>query len=120
MEYQTLLHLHLWLAVLFLVSYTIKSLLFLFGSREKFIAFKEKTIVVETLLSVGFLVFGFWLMISHFKNNTYPHWLDPKISLAIIAIPLGILGFKKGNKVLVALSLLFFLVALIIGLLHYH
>ena len=48
------------------------------------------------------------------------HWLDPKIMLALIGIPLGIVGFKKENKKLVGLSLVFFLIALIIGLLHYR
>jgi hypothetical protein len=48
------------------------------------------------------------------------HWLDPKITLALIAIPLGIVGFKKENKIMVILSLAFFLVSLVIGLMHYQ
>lgn len=117
-----IIHLHLIFAVLFLISYTIKSCLFLFGNRETFLIFKKKTLLVETLFSVGFLVFGFWMFIYHIKSGNYAnmHWLDPKITLALIAIPLGIVGFKKENKIMVASSLLFFFVALVIGLMHYQ
>lgn len=117
-----IIHLHLLFAVLFLISYSIKSILFLSGNKEQFLNFKKKTILIETLFSIGFLVFGFWVFIFHIKSGAYAsmHWLDPKITLAILGIPLGIVGFKKENKKLVGLSLAFFLVALIIGLLHYR
>ena len=120
MDYQLLLHLHLWIAVLFLISYFTKSILFLTGKRETFLLYKKKTLLAETLLSVGFLVLGFWMLIFRIKTHSYAHWLDPKITFALIAIPLGIVGFKKENKILVALSSAFFLVSLIIGLVHYH
>ncbi|MEZ5054735.1 MAG: hypothetical protein R2807_08270 [Chitinophagales bacterium] len=117
-----LIHLHLLFAVLFLISYSIKSILFLTGKKEQFLNYKKKTILIETLFSIGFLVFGFWVFMFHIKSGAYAsmHWLDPKITLAILGIPLGIVGFKKENKKLVGLSLAFFLVALIIGLLHYR
>ncbi len=117
-----LIHLHLLFAVLFLISYSIKSILFLSGNKEQFLNYKKKTILIETLFSIGFLVFGFWVFMFHIKSGAYAsmHWLDPKITLAILGIPLGIVGFKKENKKLVGLSLAFFLVALIIGLLHYR
>jgi uncharacterized membrane protein SirB2 len=120
MNYELLLHLHLWTAVLFLLSYAVKSVLFLSGRRDAFLAYKKRTLLVETLLSVAFLVLGIWMMVFRIRTGTYPHWLDPKITLAIVAIPLGIVGFKKENKFMVALSLLFFLAALAIGLKHYH
>ena len=117
-----IIHLHLVFAVLFLISYYIKSLLFLSGKRDAFLAFKKKTLLVETLFSIGFLVFGFWMLLFHIKSGNYKnmHWLDPKITLALIAIPLGIVGFKKENKIMVILSLAFFLVSLVIGLMHYQ
>lgn len=120
MDYTMLLHLHLGFAVLFLLSYMIKSILFLTGKQEAFLSYKKKTLLVETLFSVGFLVLGFWMLIFRIKTGSYEHWLDPKISLALIGIPLGIIGFKKENKIMVALSLLFFIVSLIIGLMHFH
>lgn len=120
MDYPILLHLHLGFAIAFLLSYTIKSFLFLFGNRETFLKYKKKTLIIETLFSIGFLVCGFILIYMLIGFGTYQHWLDPKITLALIGIPLGIVGFKKENKILVALSLIFFFVALIIGLMHYH
>ncbi len=87
-----------------------------------FLNYKKKTLLVETLFSVAFLIFGFWQLIFLIKSGVYAsyHWLDPKITLALIGIPLGIVGFKKENKIMVALSLLFFVVALVLGLMHYQ
>ena len=120
MDYTMLLHLHLGFAVLFLLSYMIKSILFLTGKQEAFLSYKKKTLLVETLFSVGFLVLGFWMLIFRIKTGSYEHWLDSKISLALIGIPLGIIGFKKENKIMVTVSLAFFVVAMVIGLMHYH
>ncbi len=98
----------------------IKSILFLTGKQEAFLSYKKKTLLVETLFSVGFLVLGFWMLIFRIKTGSYEHWLDPKISLALIGIPLGIIGFKKENKIMVTVSLAFFVVAMVIGLMHYQ
>lgn len=117
-----IIHLHMIFAILFLISYAIKSLLFLSGKQDAFLAYKKKTLLFETLFSIGFLIFGFWVFIFHIKSGAYKnmHWLDPKITLALIAIPLGIVGFKKENKIMVSVSLAFFIVALVIGLMHYR
>ena len=117
-----LIHLHFVFAILFVGFYSVKSFLFLTGKQEAYLNFKKNTLLVETLCSVGLLIFGFWMFIFHIKSGGYAsmHWLDPKIMLALIGIPLGIVGFKKENKKLVGLSLVFFLIALIIGLLHYR
>lgn len=119
MDYTLLKHLHLGFAVLFVVSYTTKSLLFLFGNRETFLQFKKKTIVIETIFSVIFLVFGFWMFAFRIKTGTYDHWVDSKISLSLLAIPIGIIGFIKENRTMVALSMLFFLIALLLGFKHF-
>jgi uncharacterized membrane protein SirB2 len=100
--------------------YTIKSVLFLSGNQHAYLSFKKKTLIIETLFAVGFLISGFALAYMLIGFGAWQHWLDPKITLALIAIPLGIVGFKKSNKILVALSLLFFYISLVIGLMHYH
>ena len=120
-----LLHLHLGFAVLFFLSYSIKSVLFLAGKNEAFLNYKKKTILVETLFAVGFLVLGIWMYIFRIQwmggiPAEMHMWLDTKALLALVAIPLGIVGFKKQNKALVALSLLFFVITLTIGLMHYQ
>jgi uncharacterized membrane protein SirB2 len=118
-----IIHLHMLFAILFVISYTIKCTLFLINNKTAFLAYKKKTLVIETLFSVLFLVFGFWILIFWIRSG-YPaefhKWLDPKITLALIAIPVGIIGFKKEKKAMVAVSLFFFLVAFALGLTHYH
>jgi uncharacterized membrane protein SirB2 len=120
MLYPTLLHLHLGFTILFVLSYSIKSVLFLMGKTEAYLAFRKKSIIPETICAVIFLVTGIMLVWTLIGFGTYQHWLDPKITLAIIGIPVGIIGFKKNNKVLVGLSWIMFLTALAIGLSHYH
>jgi hypothetical protein len=71
------------------------------------------------------LVFGFLDALISYKKwklqESYQHWLDPKITLALIAIPLGIVGFKKENKLMViSITWHFFMVSLVIGLMHYQ
>ncbi|MCB9034413.1 MAG: hypothetical protein H6553_11285 [Chitinophagales bacterium] len=118
MNFQIWQHIHLTFVVLFLLSYTVKSVLFLTGNAS-YANFKKKTIVVETIFSVIFLVSGIYMLIQRITSETYSHMLDPKITMALLAIPLGIIGFKKNNKILVALSLLMFYLALVIGLIYY-
>jgi uncharacterized membrane protein SirB2 len=119
MQYTTLLHLHMGFAILFLLTYSIKSILFLTGKTEAYLSFKKKTIIPETVFSVIFLVLGIWMMIFRFQTGTYDHWVDPKITMALAAIPVGIIGFKKENKMLVGFSWLLFLAALALGLTHF-
>lgn len=119
MQYTTLLHAHMGFAILFLVTYSIKSVLFLTGKQESYLSFKKKTIIPETICSVIFLVLGFWMIYFRIQTDTYDHWVDPKITLALAAIPVGIVGFKKENKALVGLSWLLFIVALALGLSHF-
>jgi uncharacterized membrane protein SirB2 len=90
------------------------------GKTEAYLSFKKKSIIPETLCAVVFLVTGIGLVYTLIGFNNWQHWLDPKITLALIGIPLGIVGFKKDNKILVALSWIFFLIALSLGLAHYH
>jgi uncharacterized membrane protein SirB2 len=107
--------------ILFLLSYIPKCILFLAGNAN-FSNFKKKTFIIETIFSVLFLVSGIYLLIFRIKTGyppEYHKWLDPKITLALLAIPLGIVGMKKNNKILVALSLLFFIAVLVLGLLNF-
>ena len=112
-----LLHTH-WLCIgAFLLSYLIKSVLFFSGNKEKFLAFKKKTIAIESILATGFLITGIWMLIILQKTTggqwmSENGWFHIKLTLVILAIPLGIVGFKKENKVLAGMSLLFFLYVL--------
>ncbi|MEZ5006972.1 MAG: SirB2 family protein [Chitinophagales bacterium] len=114
-------HVHYVFVVLFLISYFIKSTLFLLGKNEAFASYKKKSILTETLFAVGFLITGIAMIIQNqnifdgawLKNSG---WFHIKLTLVILAIPLGIIGFKKSNKLLVLISVLFFLYVLLLAL----
>jgi uncharacterized membrane protein SirB2 len=100
-------HLHMTFAIVFLLSYLIKTILF-FTNKEGFRSYKAKTLIPETLASVGFLATGIYMAFFTIGMASLPGWFHLKLTLVILGIPLGIVGFKKENKVLVFLSALFF------------
>ncbi len=104
-------HLH-WLFIgLFLLSYIIKSILFLTNKKSAFQSFRAKTLVPESILATAFLITGVWMLINT-GFGAYGGWMHLKLTLVILAIPLGIVGFKKENKALVLFSLIMFLYVL--------
>ena len=114
-------HVHYLFIALFLLSYLIKSVLFLAGKKEAFANFKKKTIIFETLMAVGFIVTGVIMLVQNQQISDgawmkASGWFHLKLTLVVLAIPLGIVGFKKGNKVLVVLSALFFIYVLLLAL----
>jgi uncharacterized membrane protein SirB2 len=113
------LHTH-WLFIgLYLLFYLIKCVLFLTGS-PRFASWRKKTLVPENIFAVGFLATGIVMMVQLIKHGNDwmadNGWFHMKLTLVVLAIPLGIIGFKKENKALVAVSLLFFLYVLGIAL----
>lgn len=114
-------HVHYLFIAIFLLSYIIKSVLFLAGKNESFANFKKKTIIFETLMAVGFIVTGVIMLVQNQQISDgawmkASGWFHLKLTLVILAIPLGIVGFKKGNKILVSLSALFFIYVLLLAL----
>lgn len=114
-------HIHYLFIAIFLLSYIIKSILFLAGKNEAFANFKKKTIIFETLMAVGFIVTGVIMLVQNQQISDgawmkASGWFHLKLTLVVLAIPLGIVGFKKGNKILVALSALFFIYVLLLAL----
>ncbi len=115
MDYIAIKHTHMAFAILYFVIFNVKGLLFLFSEREKYLSYKSKTIAVEMLLSVLFLLSGIHLLIQKGMGNM-PGIFHLKLTLVILSIPLGIVGFKKENKVLVSLSMACILSVLLIAL----
>ena len=104
--YLGLKHTHLLIISLFLINFLIKTILLL-SNEEKFTAFRNKTKLVEIILGTLVLVSGFSLF---FYRGVYNEmWLNVKMLLVFAAIPIGIVGMKKGNKALALLSLSIFL-----------
>ena len=113
MEYPQLLEAHKGIIYLFLAWLTLKLVLMLVQDKEKFTAFRDKTKVVEMVLGTLILVSGVWLFLE--SPASKQGWLHTKMTLAILGIPVAIIGFKKYKKLLVAISLLLFVYVFIIA-----
>lgn len=101
--YKAFLHTH-WLAVtLFFLIYVIKTVLLLSNRQDLLQKFTKITKVPEMIVSTLFLVTGIYMLTQLPEIKTI---MIIKISLVFVSIPVAIIGFKKGNKILAALSLL--------------
>lgn len=114
---QMLKHLHWLFIALYLIFYLVKCYLFLAGNTNTFASWRKKTLIPENLFAVGFLATGILMLVQYGTSwlSASP-WMHAKITLVIIAIPLGIVGFKKENKVLVFLSATLFIAVLAMAL----
>lgn len=101
------LHTHVLVVTLFLVFFALKALLLLLNKRETLDKVRSKTKVVDMILGTLILVTGGYLLFLY--SGGLPAYLIAKIVLVLLAIPLGVVGIKRGNKVLTVLSLLLFL-----------
>lgn len=106
-----MLHSHYLFVILFTLIYLVKTILLLSDKDELLEKFKQKTKVVEMIVSFGFLATGIFLMT---QMPEIPSLMFVKITLVLLAIPLAVVGFKKKNKVLATLS--FFLIIASFGL----
>lgn len=88
---------------LFFLIYVIKTILLLSNRQDLLLKLTKITKVPEMIVSALFLITGVYLMIQlpEVKSIT---WI--KIALVLVSIPVAIVGFKKGNKILAALALL--------------
>jgi uncharacterized membrane protein SirB2 len=102
-----LLHFHWLFIALFLASYLIKSFLFLSNS-NLFEKYRKNTLIPESIFSAGFLITGI-IMLLQIGFAGLGGWFHLKLTLVIVSIPLGIVGFKKKNKALVSISAVIFI-----------
>lgn len=100
------LHTHVLVVVLFLLLFIVKAFLLFTNKHQALENIKKKTKVLDIIFGILILVTGGYLI---FHYNGMPTWLIVKVLLVLVAIPLGIVGIKKHNKPLTALSLLLFL-----------
>jgi mono/diheme cytochrome c family protein/uncharacterized membrane protein SirB2 len=100
------LHTHVLVVVLFLILFLVKAFLLFTNKHEALEKMKKKTKVLDMIFGTLILVTGGYLLTQY---HGVPTWLIVKIVLVLVAIPLAIVGIKKHNKVLTALSLVVFL-----------
>ncbi len=109
--YTGLLHSHKLLVLLFLLHYVAKLVLLLMNRHEQLAKYSKLTKVPEMILSFGFLATGIGMLIKGAALSTL---LIVKIVCVLASIPLAIIGFKKGNKILAFVAV--FLIVMSYGL----
>ncbi|MBK8845940.1 MAG: SirB2 family protein [Bacteroidetes bacterium] len=106
--YTGMLHTHKLSVILFLVLYLIKTALLIFGKTELLTRVTKATRITEMIISTLFLATGIYLLIYTGNKGA---WLWVKLIAVATSIPLAIMAFKKQNKNLALLSLIFIVYA---------
>lgn len=104
---ETIKTIHIASAGLFLLDYLIKTILLLIGS-SALEGYKKVTKVPSMIISTIFLVTGIYLIAKIGMGNV-GGWFHLKVTLVVIGVVLGIIGFKKNNKALAVISTLLFI-----------
>ena len=99
------LHTHVLVVVLFLILFVAKAFMLFMNKHKRLDKMKRYTKALDIVFGVLILVTGGYLAYIY---NGLPSWLIIKIVLVLAAIPLGIVGIKRHNKLLTALSLIIF------------
>ena len=100
------LHTHVLVVILFLILFIVKAFLLFFNKHQTLQKVRKNTRIFDIVFGVLILVTGGYLL---FMYQGIPAWLWIKIVLVLIAIPLGIVGLKKHNKLLTALTVAIFI-----------
>jgi uncharacterized membrane protein SirB2 len=104
--YKGFLHTHYLVVTLFLIIYVIKTILLLSDRRELLDKFTRKVRIPEMIVSALFLITGIYLAAQLPFNSKYDYLFWIKMVMVFASIPIAIVGFRRGNKMLAALSLL--------------
>jgi uncharacterized membrane protein SirB2 len=100
MELNTLQNLHILLVALFTIHYLVKGALLL-GSSPSLDTYRKKTMVPEMILATLFIITGVWMLsmlgMDWLRANG---WFHMKLTLVLLSIPIGMIGYKRGNKLL--------------------
>lgn len=103
MTFSNILQVHIIVVSLYLLFILIKVYLLLTNNFNGLDKFRKKTIILESLFGLIFLVTGIWLALT--SAYVPSMWFYVKVVAVLAVIPLGIIGFKKKKKVLGVLSL---------------
>lgn len=101
-------HTHLLTVILFLLIYLIKTTLLLMNKNEALASFTKKVKVPEMIISTLFLATGIYMLTQVPEIKSL---MIIKIVAVLVSIPLAVIGFKKGNKVLAVIAMLLIITA---------
>lgn len=94
--------------IVFLLIYSVKTVLLLANSHKALESFKRVTKVPEMLVSTLFLVTGIWMFVAIGSISTLQ---IVKLVMVVAAIPLAVVAYKKNKKPLAIVSLLLIIAA---------
>jgi len=101
--YTGIFHSHKLAVTLFLLIYVIK-LILLLANKEKLEKFTKFTKIPEMIISFLFLATGIYLAINAAETSTL---MIVKYIMVFASIPLAIIGFKKSQKLLASVAVIF-------------
>ena len=101
--YATLKIIHLVSVIIFLLIYFVKTILLISNKEDALTKLTKALKVPEMIVSFAFLATGIYLLT---QVGEIKPLLIAKIGLVFLSIPIAVIGFKKRNKILGALSLL--------------
>lgn len=104
--YKGFLHTHYLVVSLFLLLYVVKTVLLLSNKTDLLKTFSKKTRLFEIIISFLFLLTGIYLMTQIPYGGKYDYMLWIKLVMIFSSIPIAVIGFRRNNKTLAALSLL--------------
>jgi len=90
---------------LYLLFFLIKVVMLLVAKPEKAMGFRKRTMWMEMTLSVLFLITGLYLAFNSGEVRV-GNWFWGKVVLIVAVVPIGIIAFRKMNKMLAILALL--------------
>lgn len=100
-----ILHLHVTLVILFMGFFTLKLILLILGKNRTLDGIRNRFKIVDIILGTLMLLTGVFLLTL--KQN-FEFYMVTKIVLMLIAIPLGIVGMKRGRVALSLSSIIIF------------
>jgi len=104
-----ILHLHITVVIIFLISFAFKTILLLLNKDELLEKVRAKTKVLEMVIGTLILLTGGFLLFK--LHDNLPSYLLGKIVVVLAGIPLGIIALKRKNKMLAIVTLLAFIYA---------
>ncbi len=104
--YKGILHTHYLVVTLFLLIYVIKTVLLLSNKNDLLTTFSKKIKLFEIIVSFLFLGTGIYLITQLPFGGKFDYLFWIKLIMVFGSIPIAVIGFRKHNKLLAALSLL--------------
>jgi mono/diheme cytochrome c family protein len=106
--YTGMLHTHTLAAMLFLILYLVKTYLLVMNKKESLLKFSKTMKVPEMVVSTLFLLTGIFLAV---KSGDLGPWFTVKMVAVLSSIPLAIIAFKRMNKSLALIAIIFLVYA---------